>query len=508
MKAKKLLSLLIALVMICALAACGKPAQGAEGKDPAAEAKTELVAALNSVPGNLDISTTMGVALLSVTPHVYDFLLDMDEDYNFIPAIATSWERVDDTTWTFECDVSRYTFSNGDPMEMDDIIFSIDHLFDCAPMASYMSNIADYSYEGNTLTVKLVAPNQLTIRNIFPTLCPILNKSYCEANGETAITNCECGSGPYKITSFVAGDSIVLERRDDYTGTMPALTKITFQQIDEAANRYIALETGEIQFANELNYRDYLRAAENADVETYDMLATGLTFFAFNTTCPPFDDVRVRQAMCYAMDRESWCAITEGIDPLYTMVSSAYVGASEKPADSIEFDLEKAKALLEEAGYNEANPLTFEIQIYVSSPAAEAYQSTLRSIGVNATITNYERGTVISMCRSGEHGMALMSLYSVSGSALFEAGCYHNGNMRNFALFENDELDELIHQAEIQPTEDEMNVYINKAHEAATKYMPFLPVANLMLYGAHDASLQGVLVRPDCSFNFRNAYFS
>lgn len=120
----------------------------------------------------------------------------------------------------------------------------------------------------------------------------------------------------------------------------------------------------------------------------------------------------------------------------------------------------------------------------------------------------YERGTVTNMCRSGEHGMALMSLYSVSGSALFEAGCYRNGNMRNFALYENDELDELIHQAEIQPTEEEMNVYINEAHEAATKYMPFLPVANLMLYGAQDSSLQGVLVRPDCSFNFRNAYFA
>lgn len=505
MKIRRTLALVLAIVMAFALAACGNAEPAGED---GGEAKTEIVAALNSVPGNLDISATMGVALLSVSPHIYDYLIDMDEDYNFIPAIATSWERVDDTTWTFECDVSGYTFSNGDPLEMDDIIFSIDHLYDCAPMASYMSNIEDYYYEGNTLTIKMVEPNQLTIRNIFPTLCPILNKSYCEEKGEAAFINSECGTGPYKITSYVPGDSIVLERRDDYTGTMPQLTKITFKQIDQAANRYIALETGEVQFANELGYRDYLRAVDNTDLETYEMAATGLTFFAFNTSKPPFDDERVRLAMCYAMDRESWCAITEGVEPLYTMVSSAYVGAAEKPASSIEFDLDKAKELLEEAGYNESNPLSFEIQIYESSPAAEAYQSTLRSIGVNASITMYERGTVTNMCRSGDHGMALMSLYSVSGSALFEAGCYRNGNMRNFALYENDELDELIHQAEIQPTEEEMNVYINEAHEAATKYMPFLPVANLMLYGAQDASLQGVLVRPDCSFNFRNAYFA
>lgn len=472
------------------------------------DGKTEVIAALKNVPGNLDIPTTMGVALLTVSPHIYDYLIDMDDDYNFIPAIATSWKRVDDTTWMFDCDVSRYTFDNGDPMEMDDIIYSIDHLYDCPMMASYVSNISDYYYEGNVLTVKMVSPNQLTIRNIFPTLCPILNKSYCEERGKEAIANAECGSGPYKITSYIPGDSIVMERRDDYKGNMPQISKITFKQIAEAANRYIALEVGEVQFANELGYRDFLRAGKNSNVKPYDMKATGLTFFAFNTTRPPFNDERIRLAMCYAMDRESWCSITEGVTPLYTMVSSAYVNASAKPADSIEFNLDKAKKLLEEAGYNESNPLSFEIQIYVSSPAAEAFQSTLRSIGVDAKITMYEQGTVISMCKSGEHDMALMSLYSTSGSALFEAGCYHNENMRNFALFENDELDELIHQAEIQLTEEEMNRYINMAHEAAVKYMPFLPVANIMLYGAYDSSLEGILVRPDCSFSFRNAHYS
>lgn len=121
MKIRRTLALVLAIVMAFSLAACGNAEPAG---DDGSEAKTEIVAALNSVPGNLDISATMGVALLSVSPHIYDYLIDMDEDYNFIPAIATSWERVDDTTWTFECDVSGYTFSNGDPLEMDDITYS------------------------------------------------------------------------------------------------------------------------------------------------------------------------------------------------------------------------------------------------------------------------------------------------------------------------------------------------------------------------------------------------
>ena len=101
MKIRRTLALVLAIVTAFSLAACGNAEPAG---DDGSEAKTEIVAALNSVPGNLDISATMGVALLSVSPHIYDYLIDMDEDYNFIPAIATSWERVDDTTWTFECD--------------------------------------------------------------------------------------------------------------------------------------------------------------------------------------------------------------------------------------------------------------------------------------------------------------------------------------------------------------------------------------------------------------------
>ena len=97
MKIRRTLALVLAIVTAFSLAACGNAEPAG---DDGSEAKTEIVAALNSVPGNLDISATMGVALLSVSPHIYDYLIDMDEDYNFIPAIATSWERVDDTTWT------------------------------------------------------------------------------------------------------------------------------------------------------------------------------------------------------------------------------------------------------------------------------------------------------------------------------------------------------------------------------------------------------------------------
>lgn len=90
MKIRRTLALVLAIVTAFSLAACGNAEPAG---DDGSEAKTEIVAALNSVPGNLDISATMGVALLSVSPHIYDYLIDMDEDYNFIPAIATSWER-------------------------------------------------------------------------------------------------------------------------------------------------------------------------------------------------------------------------------------------------------------------------------------------------------------------------------------------------------------------------------------------------------------------------------
>jgi len=508
-KMQKSLAVLLTVAMLMVFTAgCGKDAettQTAQTKNNST-VRTEVTAALSSIPNNLDISTTMGTSLLTIAPHVYNFLVGLDENYNFTPGVAKSWEKVDDLTWTFEIG-EGFVFSNGEELEMEDIIYSIERLRDCAPMASYMSNIESASYEGRTLTVKMVEPNNLTIRNIFPTLCPILNKSYCEEHGEKAILNAECGTGPYKVVEYIPGDKVVMEVREDYPFEKPEIKKITFRQIAEQANRYIALETGEVQFATELAYKDFERAKENKNLNASSMPASGLTFITMNTKKAPFDNLNVRLAMAHAMDRDAWVAITEGVTPLYTMVSGAFEECSQKPAGIPEYDLAKAKALLEAEGYNESNPLSFEIQIYQSSPAIEAYQATLKSIGVNASIKMYERGTVVTMLRNGEGDMTLLTLYSVAGTPLFEAGAYRNGDMRNFAQFENDELNDLINKALAAETEEKMNSYIVQANEASVKYMPYIPVCNQVLYTAMDSALDGVLVRPDSSFNFTNASY-
>ncbi len=502
---QRFLAILLTVAMLMTLTVgCGKAETAQSGDD--STVRTEVTSALSSIPNNLDISATMGTALLTITPHVYSLLVGMDENYNFIPGVATSWEKVDDVTWTFEIG-EGYVFSNGEEMEMDDIIYSIERLRDCAAMSSYMSNIESASYEGRTLTVKMVQANNLTIRNIFPTLCPILNKSYCEENGEKAILNAECGTGPYKIVEYIPGEKVILEARDDYPFEQPAIKKINFKQIAEQANRYIALETGEVQFATELAYKDFERAKGNEKLNAISMAASGLTFLSMNTAKAPFDNVNVRMAMAHAIDRDAWVAITEGVVPLFTMVSGAFEECAQKPAGMPEYDLEKAKALLEAEGYNESNPLTFEIQIYQSSPAIEAYQSTLKSIGVNASIKMYEKGTVITMLRNGEGEMTLLTLYSVAGTPLFEAGAYKNGDMRNFSLFKNDELNDLICKALAAETDKKMNDYIVQANEASVKYMPYVPICNQVLYTAMDSALEGVLVRPDCSFNFINASY-
>lgn len=501
MKTKRIMALILALAMALCLVACGN---GSKGNDDESGAKSEIVAALSSVPNNLDISSTMGTALLSITPHVYNFLLGLDENYNFTPGIATSWQKVDDLTWTFEIG-EGYVFSNGEALEMDDIIYSVERLRDCASMNSYMSNIESVSYEGRTLTVKMVEPNNLTIRNIFPTLCPILNKSYCEEHGDSAILQAECGTGAYKITEYVPGEKVVLEVREDYPFEKPKIPKITFTQIAEQANRYIALETGEVQFATELAYTDFTRAQENSALNAFSMPASGLTFMVLNTTKAPFDDVNARLAVAYAMDRDTWCTVTEGVTPLYTVVSAAFPDCSQKPSGMPEYNLEKAKEYLSKAGYSESNPLKFDLTIYQNQSAAESFQATLKSIGIDCSIVQQERNTVISELRNGNQQMTLLTLYSVAGSPLFEAGAYRNGDMRNFALFQNDELNGYINSALSAASDEEMNEWINKANTASTSLMPYIPIANQVLYTAMDASLNGVMVRPDSSFSFLNA---
>ena len=500
-KMKKTISILLATLMILSLlTGCGKDGGTSESAE-----KSEITAALASIPNNLDAAATMGTSLLTMTPYVYDYLLRLDEDCNLTPGLASSWQKVDDVTWTFEVD-KGHIFSNGEEVEMEDVVYSIERLRDVASMANYMKNIESVSYEGQTLTVKLVEPNNLTITIVLAVYCPIQNKSYCEEHGEEAILNAECGSGPYVVTEYIPGDQVVMELRDDYPFEKPQINRLIFKQYLEPSARYIALETGEAQFATELAYSDFQLAEENDKITTNSLTAMHLSFLAMNTTKAPFDDINVRMALAYAMDRDAYCLVTEGVTPLYTMISGGFPECSIKPDNAVEYDLEKAKELLAEAGYDESNPLTFDIQIYATSPGIEAYQATLKSIGVNASIKMYEKGTLVSMIRNGEGQMSLLSI-SASPTPLFEAGAYVKDDMRNFSFFDDETCTELVMKARRADTAEEMNDYLNQANAECTKYMPYIPICTTTLYSAWDSDIEGITVRGDLSSSFMNAYY-
>jgi peptide/nickel transport system substrate-binding protein len=138
--------------------------------------------------------------------------LDAEKKYN--PAIANSYKQIDSLTWQFDINLD-YVFQNGDPLTMDDVVFSLMRLKDIPKQADIGSLIDSVTYEGNVLTVKITKANNSIIPRIITTAV-IVNKAYIEANGDDAVYKNPIGTGPYKVAEFIPGTSVGIETWDGY----------------------------------------------------------------------------------------------------------------------------------------------------------------------------------------------------------------------------------------------------------------------------------------------------
>ncbi len=198
------------------------------------------------------------------------------------------------------------------------------------------------------------------------------------------------------MAEFIPGTSVVIETWDGYPFKQPQINKITYTAIPEDANRYIAVETGQVQYAALVSSLEMGLAAENSELSTIKGSSLKFLVFIFNCQQAPFDNVNVRRALAYALDRDSFCALAGGRDPVSTPFFGGYDDLYSVSDNMPTYDLDKAKQLLEEEGYNSSNPLKFELVYWFNEPGLELYQSALKSIGVDVTLKQVEFSVYLS----------------------------------------------------------------------------------------------------------------
>lgn len=386
---KTRLSLTVAAVATAALtlSACSAGSGGTDTK----KADDSVTLALSAAPTNLDFTSTSGAPITqALMTNVYETLITVDDSGELKPGLATEWQADEaGTEYTFELK-DAVTFSNGDTFDANDVVFSFNRVkndwvnglkakFDVVESVT--------AVDDNTVKVKLANPSQDFLFDLTTSVGAIFTET-----GVDDLANKPVGTGPFTISEWVNGERLVFSARDDYHGDEIKVSSVTFRYFADPIAATNALSAGDVDGVANLLAPELLSkfdADENFTVINGE--SSGQVTLSLNNKAAPFDDIRVRQAVLYAIDEQAvidtaWAGYGSHVESFAAPADPYY----EDLNDLYPYDPERAKQLLAEAGHESLN-ITYTVpNLSYATSSAEIVASQLAAVGINAEIKTVE----------------------------------------------------------------------------------------------------------------------
>ncbi len=347
----------------------------------------------------------------AVTNQIYESLLKEDltdpsaASVKLAPALAESWTVSDDgKVWTF---VLRdgVKFHDGTPFNAEAVKFNFDRFLDekapqfYAKAKGFMAGFTAWIdkveiVDPKTIRVTLKKPNfewfQSGLQSYGQFL--IMSPTAIQKHGNENMALNPVGTGPFKFVTREQGVKIELARNDDYWGTKAKLDGIILRPLEDPATRVNALLAGEVNMITTPPWDEIDSLKAEGFVLSTNMNVPSIWYIHLNTRNPALKDVRVRQAINYAFNREGMAKeVMRGTaSPAYGMLSRGTY-AFDAADTTYKYDPEKAKKLLAEAGYKEGTELSFEILKYGLGEMAEQwFQRDMKAVGINVQLVKNE----------------------------------------------------------------------------------------------------------------------
>ncbi|MEW5784966.1 MAG: ABC transporter substrate-binding protein [Bacillota bacterium] len=423
MKKFKFLFLALSLLLVLGLAAAGC-SQGEGDTDP--EETKVLVMAYDRDAETLDHIRTSWYSDALI--YIFDRLVSRDYDFNYQPGLAERWETSEDgLTWTFYLR-EGVKFHDGKDLTAEDVKWTLDTILDpdtASPFSGDLQAIQEVVVKGDLeLDIILKHPFPNLLFNLSNTAAGIAPKDAYTEHGDSWGITTVIGTGPYMLEEWVQGDRIVLKKNPDYnwgpewmSNRGPALIdEVVLRTIPEETARLMELETGGVHIIRNIPPTVYDKVKDNADITVIQGSATRLGYLAYACDLEPFTDVRVRQAINHAIDRDSIVEfVFRGLaEPAYgylpPALKSEYYAGSE--ADGYKYDPDRAKELLAEAGFADGFSVTLSADNSTESTRlAEVFQSQLKEVGITAEINLMDSASYVDFLKEGKQEL-FIRLYS------------------------------------------------------------------------------------------------
>ena len=460
----------ILVFLISAVGCVATPAPAPAAPAAGAEKGGKLVFTLPVEPGILDPNIGSSRYEAVVISALFDPLVFLDNEGEFLPNLIKSWD-VDDAglVWTFELR-DDVTFHDGTPFNAEALKFNFDRM-KAPETKSQAAGVFLGPYVGSevvddfTLEVTFNEPHATLFDRMAGAWLRPVSPASVEKFGEDLGTN-TVGTGPFMFKEWIPRDHITLVPNPDYkwapTGFHegpPYLEEIRFNFIGEEISRVTALRNGETM----VTLYTPPREAANLEAEGFQVLVNEVPGIArvniINSQKAPTDDLRVRQAMLYGMDREAIVSVIDkGVgEALHNVISPGVWGYDPAMEDLYPHDPEKAKQLLEEAGWVDSdgdgirekdgqNLSVLWVHFPGRTPGVpELIQGQLKELGFEMSIENRENPGNMQFARAGGHNLEWMTWGSTDPAIL--GTLFHSKNAGtgwNYAFYEDARLDEVL----------------------------------------------------------------
>ncbi len=436
------------------------------------------------------------------------------------PQLAESWSDTEEVlTWTFKLR-KGVTFHDGEPFNAQAVYDSFARVIDDKhPLHGYGKwrylslslkpvksiNVVD-EYTIQLVTEKPFAP---LLNNLALWLCPILSPKamyeYKDQIGQHPV-----GTGPFTFVKWVKDDQFVFERNEDYWGEKAKVKKIVLKSIPEPSARLMALQSGAVDIADDLDPDSIKLVEKNANLAMIKRPSVNVGYLALNTEKPYLKDPKVRIGLSHAIDKNAIIqAIFQGMAIPAKNPFAPSIWSYNDSIQPYEYDPAKAKKMLKEAGFDFSRELELWAmpvsRAYMPDPVktAELIQAYLASVGVKAKIVRMDWGAYLKKTSNGEHDLCMLGW--LGGNAdpdnflygLLSADTAKTPGASNVSLWKNQEFTELCKKAQTVFDKQERTEYYMKAQVIAHNEAPWIPLAHTTIVRCYNKRLNNVPLRPN-----------
>jgi peptide/nickel transport system substrate-binding protein len=461
----------------------------------------------------MDPHLMTAVATYQVMGNIYEGLIAYDSDFNPVPQLAESWSSSPDgTRWTFNLR-KGVRFHNDRPLTAADVKYSIERI--CNPKTASPRPTAKLPLKEITVvddyTVELVLnqPYSAMLYRMDFKNCAIVPREEVEKHGDLNLH--PVGTGPFRFVEWIPMTHVVLEKNEEYWGEPAYLDKVIFKVIPEDFTRTSALKKGEIDLLIGVPPQLVSDLKQNPELSFGEAPGTGVRYMGLNCARPPFSDVRIRQAINFAIDRQLiiQAAMFGAAVPAYHNIPPASPFALDLRLPKR--DINKAKSLLAEAGYENG----FEVEINVlggfsdMQAAGETVQDQLRALNINLKPIPTEPGIYESrVVGKRDYDACITGSSEGADPSLRLENYFMAGAPYNVSDYVNPKVDDILTKAQQAKSKEEAEKYYTSAVQIIMDEAPWIPLYSPNTMNAWRKTLHGFEVNKDQLTFFRNVWIS